>query len=90
MSQIVTVNTDPEVVRGGDGGLAHVPVVPGVPSEAPDLPVLALAPPHVDVQWADTMAVHVGPEPQTQRAPTGLAGGGELLTLQQGGVTWQQ
>ena len=27
----VNLNTDPEVVRGGDGGLAHVPVVPGVP-----------------------------------------------------------
>ena len=76
-----------KVLSGGDGSLAHVPVVAGVTSEAPDLPVLGLSSPDIDVERAHTMAVHVGPEPQTQGATAGLAGGGELLTLQQGGVT---
>ena len=47
---------------------------------------LGLSSPHVDVEGANAVTVHVGPEPQTQRASASWAGGGELLTLQQGSV----
>ena len=67
MSQIVTVNTDPEVVSGGDGGLAHVPVVPGVPGQPPDLPVLGTGP-DIHIERAHPVTKHVRPEPETQRA----------------------
>ena len=59
-------NTDPEVVSGGDGRLAHVPVVPGVPGQAPDLPVLGPGP-DINIERANTVTKHVGPEPETQR-----------------------
>ena len=62
----VNVNTDPEVVSGRDGRLAHVPVVAGVPGEAPDLPVLGPGP-DINIERAHPVTKHVGPEPETER-----------------------
>ena len=48
-------------ICGRDRGLRHIPVVPGVSAQAPDLLVVG-ADAHVDVQVTDPAAVHVGPE----------------------------
>ena len=80
-TQSVSVGAHSEGLSGGDGSLTHVPVVPCVTSQAPDLPVLGLPAPHVDVERPDAVAVHVGPEPQAQRPSASWAGGRELLAL---------
>ena len=75
----VNVNTDPEVVSGRDGRLAHVPVVPGVPGEAPDLPVLGPGP-DIHIERAHPVTKHVGPEPETERTP-GILGNPYIIII---------
>ena len=60
------LNTDPEVVCGRDGCLTHVPVVPGVPGEAPDLPALGPGP-DIHIEAPHPVTEHVGPEPEAER-----------------------
>lgn len=75
----VNVNTDPEVVSGRDGRLAHVPVVAGVPGEAPDLPVLGPGP-DIHIERAHPVTKHVGPEPETQRT-TGILVNPDIIVM---------
>ena len=82
MATICVKYSYPECVSGGDGSLTHVPIVAGISSQPPDLAVLATRP-NIHVEGPDTVTVHVGPEAETEGAPSLVPSAREVFAHEQ-------